>query len=699
MRMRNDIEAYIDDYDKIHVYYRKGFFGGKSRVYHLKDSQDRIINLSLTGTDSSRKDYNVYTLSIDSPLEIGEEYTLFDEHCQSVPAVYSHIVKTSRFSDENRYEKDDLGLTYAPQVSAFRVWSPVAHEIRLNLYKESGVETIQMVRREKGMWEAVVREDLLHVPYTYMVRVNGEWKETVDPYNPFIGLNNTRSIVDDFSLLDLPEKIKLPAQNSHTDAIIYEASIRDMTSWAGCGVSEPRTFAGFVEENEITKTRLTGFSYLKTLGITHVQLMPVFKIGSVDEKYPHIYYNWGYDPMHYRALEGSYSLDPEDPRSRVEEFTSLVETLHANGMKVNLDLVFNHVYNKGRFALEKLVPDYYFLMNDMGGYSNGSFCGNDVDTRPYMSRKYFLDTCRMIVENYNVDGFRFDLMGILDFDLVNTIVKEMRKIKPDFMVYGEGWNMGSFVPEDLRASMQNHGKMPEVGFFSDRFRDVMRGGNDGRSKGYISGNTGRIYEAANCMKAGVSEGTFSSPVQALNYVECHDNMTLWDTNRATCAGESSETREKRQILANAMVLCAQGIPFLHAGQEFGRTKQNLDNTYNRSDTYNRMDYFRRNHHQTIVDATKRLIEIRKEHPALHTSTKEELEQAVSTETVDGQMLVYRARKGSDSLICFFNPTDHFYDYNLPEEGTVLFDSGNCCPLRTSRVVIAPISAVIVQLPA
>lgn len=201
------------------------------------------------------------------------------------------------------------------------------------------------------------------------------------------------------------------------------------------------------------------------------------------------------------------------------------------------------------------------------------------------------------------------------------------------------------------------------------------------------------------MMASVRDGVFSSPVQALNYVECHDNKTLWDMNRVSCQGESSETREKRQILANAMVLMAQGIPFIHAGQEFGRTKQNLDNTYNRSDTYNRMDYFRRNHHQTIVDATRKLIEIRKEHPALHLMTREELEQGVSTETVDNQMLVYRARKGSDSLICFFNPTDHFYDYNLTEEGTVLFDSGNCCPLRTSRIVIAPISAVIVQIPA
>lgn len=699
MRMRNDLEAYIDDYDKIHVYYRKGFYGGKSRIFHLKDSHDRIVNLTISNTDTSRRDYNIYTLSIDSPLEIGEEYMLFDEHCQSVPAVYSHIVKTARFSQENAYLKDDLGLTYAPEVSVFRLWSPVARAIHLNLHKETGLETIPMQRKEKGVWEAVIREDLLHVPYTFTVRVNGEWKDIVDPYSPFIGLNNSASVVDDLSLLDMPEKVSLPCQDSHTDAVIYEASIRDMTSWTGTGVAHPKTFVGFTEETDITRTRLTGFSYLKTLGVTHVQLMPVFKFGSVDEKYPHIYYNWGYDPMHYRALEGSYSTDPADARSRIEEFAALVETLHGSGMKVNLDLVFNHVYNKGRFALENLVPDYYFLMNEAGSYSNGSFCGNDVDTRPVMSKKYFLDTCRMIVKTYNVDGFRFDLMGILDIDLMNEIVAEMRKIKPDFMIYGEGWNMPSYVPEDLRASMQNQYRMPEIGFFSDRFRDVMRGSNDGGARGFISGDTSKIHDAAQAMMASVKEGRFSSPVQALNYVECHDNQTLWDKNRKACEGQSTEVREKRQILANAMVLMAQGIPFLHSGQEFGRTKQNLDNTYNRSDTYNRMDYFRRNHHQTIVDATRRLIEIRKTHPALHLKTKQEVEQFVSTETMNDQVLVYRARKDGDSLICFFNPTDHFFDYNLPAEGTVLFDSGNCNPGRTGRAVIAPVSAVIIQLPA
>ncbi|WP_304683528.1 type I pullulanase [Ileibacterium valens] len=701
MRMHDALECYIDNFNKVNVYISKNFYGGLSRIFHLKDSRDNIIPLSIKKKEELSNQYIHYELSVDTPLEIGEEYMLFDEHCQSVPAQYSHIVKTGQFDEEFAYDKDDLGITYTPKKTTFRLWAPTAFEINLILRPEGAdgpKEILPMKRMERGLWEVSVNRDLLHVPYTFTVRVNGVINETVDPYNPFLGINGTVSVVDDLSLVKLPEKIKMPEMNGNTDAIIYEASVRDMTSQTGTGITHPRQFLGFVEENKTTKERRTGFSYIKELAPTHVQLLPVFFFGSVDEAYPNIFYNWGYDPMHYRALEGSYSSDPADARTRIEEFSKLVHSLHEAGIRVNLDLVFNHVYNKGRFALEKLVPNYYFLMSENGDFSNGSFCGNDIDTRPKMSRKYFVDTTNQIIDTYDVDGFRFDLMGIIDIDTMNEITKEARKRKKDFMIYGEGWNMPSFVPENLRASQNNQAKMPEVGHFSDRFREVIRGNNNDLSKkGYASGNTDELENARQVMLGSVLEGCFTSPEKAVNYVECHDNHTLWDKNRQACKGESSEIRDKRQILTNAMVLMAQGIPFIHAGQEFGRTKQNLGNTYNRSDSYNRMDYFRRNKHEAIVDATKKLIEIRKNHPALRLLTKEEIENNVSTENMASSVLVYRAHKDDDSLVCFFNPTDRFYDYNLNQNGKILFDSGKSNPEETNSVVIAPYSAIIVEL--
>lgn len=701
MRMHDALECYIDNFDKVNVYISKNFYGGLSRIFHLKDSKDNIVPLSIKKKEELSNQYIHYELTADSPIEIGEEYMLFDEHCQSVPAQYSHIVKTEKFDEDFAYDGDDLGITYTPRKTTFRLWAPTAFEINLVLRPDGAdgrKEILPMKRKDRGVWEVSVNRDLLHVPYTFTVRVNGTIQETVDPYNPFLGINGTVSVVDDLSLLKLPKKIKLPEMESNNDAIIYEASIRDMSSQTGTGITHPRQFLGFVEENKTTRDRRTGFSYIKEIAPTHVQLMPVFFFGSVDEAYPNIFYNWGYDPMHYRALEGSYSSDPSDARARVEEFAKVVHDLHEAGIKVNLDLVFNHVYNKGRFALEKLVPNYYFLMSENGDFSNGSFCGNDIDTRPKMSRKYFVDTTNQIIDTYDIDGFRFDLMGIIDIDTMNEITAEAKKRKKDFMVYGEGWNMPSFVPENLRASQYNQAKMPEVGHFSDRFREVIRGNNNDLPKrGFSNGNTDDLEDARQVMAASVLDGRFSSPEKAINYVECHDNHTLWDKNRQACKGESSEIREKKQILANAMVLMAQGVPFIHAGQEFGRTKQNLGNTYNRSDSYNRMDYFRRNKHEAIVDATKKLIEIRKNHPALRLSTTDEIRDNVRTENMAGQVLVYRAKKGDDSLICFFNPTDRFFDYNLNQQGKILFDSGKSNPDKTNSVVIAPYSAIVAEL--
>ncbi len=698
MRMNSAYEAYLDQFDTVNVYMSKNFFGGSSRSFHLKDSKDHLLRANIESKTELPNNYVHYVLKLEEPLEIGEEYTVFDEHCKTTPAQYAHIVKTKRFSDLYAYDGDDLGVTYTKKATTFKLWAPSAHRIRVLLERGGRQESFEMKREDHGIFAVKVPGDWKDAHYTFMVRVNGAWKETTDPYTSFSGPNGAYSVVVDESELKLPEKIALPAQSSNTDAIIYEASVRDMTSQTGVGVEHPRKFMGFVEENETTKQRNTGFSYLKSLGVTHVQLLPVFDFGSVDENYPDMYYNWGYDPVQYRVPEGSYAVDPADAKGRVEELAHLVHEAHKAGLKVNLDLVFNHVYDMGTNPLDIIVPGYYFLMNQNGDFSNGSFCGNDIDTQPVMSRRYFLDTCRRIVELYDVDGFRFDLMGILDHKLMNEIATEMRKIKPDFMVYGEGWNMPSFVEEGLRATQKNQIQMEEVGFFSDEFRNIIRGDNgDLYKRGYASGNFDNMNGVIDVMTANTRNGTYSSPEKVVNFVECHDNHTLWDKNRAACQGESREEREKRQIMANALVLMAQGIPFIHAGQEFGRTKQNIGNSYNRSDNVNRVDYFRRDRHKYIVDQTKELIRIRREHPALRLKTAEEIRSNTSFETVDNQLLVYRANKDDDHLVMFFNPGRQNFDYDLRQNSKVLFDSENANPKEAGLIHIPAESIVICEL--
>ncbi|MCF0260088.1 MAG: type I pullulanase [Erysipelotrichaceae bacterium] len=693
MRMLSNFEAYIDTYNTVNVYMSKNFYGGKSQIFHLKDSNDNLIPLTIRSKTEPNAYFVHYELAIDMPLNIGEEYFLYDEHCQAVPAVYSHIVKTKEFDDEFFYDGDDLGMEYFPDKTVFKVWAPTAKTVSVCLGQGKEQRVIPMQRQEKGVWEVTVLGDLLFHRYTYLVGMHGKFQETADPYTPFLGTNGLYSVVDDLSLIGVGTE---PMKNQ-TDAIIYEASIRDMSSQSATGIPHPKTFRGFTEENEVTQARRTGFSYIKELGVTHLQLMPVFDFGSTDERYPNIYYNWGYDPMHYRALEGSYCLDPDHPRQRLKEFRKMINSIHTAGMKVNFDLVFNHVWNKGRFGLEVLCPNYYFMMNTHGDFSNGSFCGNDIDTRPSMAKKYFLDTVDMLVDLYDADGFRFDLMGILDIGLLNEIARRTKAKKPDFMIYGEGWNMPSFMPEELRASQNNQYKMPQVGHFSDRFREVIRGSNgELERKGYSSGDTGKLEDAKQVMKASVLENRYDSPAKAINYVECHDNHTLWDKNRMACEGESREQRQKRQILANAMVLFAQGVPFLHAGQEFGRTKQNLGNTYNRSDNYNRIDYFRRNRYEPVVEATRKMIEIRKNHPSLRLASAADIEKHVKTEDLEGQVLVYKTKTEDDELILFFNPTERYFDYSLEKKGRVLLDTGGINEERTHKVYIGPLSVTAVS---
>ncbi len=312
-----------------------------------------------------------------------------------------------------------------------------------------------------------------------------------------------------------------------------------------------------------------------------------------------------------------------------------------------------------------------------------------------MSKRYFINTCRKIISLYDIDGFRFDLMGILDLNFMNELSEECRRIKPGFMIYGEGWNMPSFLPENLRAAQQNQNQMPHVGHFSDRFRETIRGSNgDLVQKGYASGNLDKIAEAQAVMAGSCQDFVFNSPQKVVNFVECHDNHTLWDKNRVACHGEGRELREKRQVLANAMVLLAQGIPFLHAGQEFGRTKHNQGNTYNHPDNVNQMDYERRNRHMPIVEATKALIQLRRQHPAFRLTTSEQISNNVHFETIDNQVLVYKTSCGSDANIVFFNPTSQHFQYVVHQAGEVLFDNGQCNEKYATNLQIAPYSVVV-----
>ncbi len=695
MRMRHSFEAYFDDFDFINVYISKELHGGFSQQFHLKDAFDQIIPLSIVSQSHLYNGYVHYQLRCNANIIVGYEYKIYDDHCKTTVVQYAHIVKTKRFNLIYQYDGKDLGLTYGPEKSVFKLWAPTASKISVHLWNQNDDIVIPMIREDHGLFTAEVREDLYQMKYTYLVRVNGRLNEIVDPYSSFCGPNTSYSVVMDRRHISFPDKIECPPMKSNCDAIIYEVNIRDMTSQNDLPIVHRKKFKGFTEENDATISRQIGFSYLKSLGITHLQLMPVMDFGTVDEVYQNIYYNWGYDPVHPRVLEGSYSIDPKNAGLRIEEFANLVQDCHKAGIRVVLDVVFNHVYEKKNFHLDKLVPDYYFLMDQQGEYSNGSFCGNDIDTQPPMSRRYILDTCQRLIEWFDIDGFRFDLMGILDVNLMNDIAEMSKKLKPDFMLYGEGWNMPSFVPEDIRASQQNQAKMPFIGHFSDAFRETVRGSNgDLDMPGYSNGDLGLIYTMMDRLSA--SGRDYDSPEKVINYVECHDNHTLWDKNLICCAGKDAATRMRLQLLATAMVILSQGVPFLHAGQEFARTKQKIGNTYNLPDTYNMMDYVRKDTNEPLVQRVRELIAIRKEHSCFRLSTTEQTRYQVWFDTLDEKVLIYTCQDEHSQCTTFFNPSSDRYHYHYDEPKEILFDSERKNEGSLYDLSIEPYSVVIVK---
>lgn len=359
MRQKDYYEAYLDDYHKIIVYLSRNSYDGVSNRFYVKNDHGYMSELKIQSVEQTQANYNKYTLLWEDDPMIGTEYYVVHQHARAAILQYGFIVKTDAFDEEFYYDKHDLGFTYHEDMTSFALWAPTASRVKLEIEKQNVRYTYEMIRDEKGVFRYKVLDNLENATYVYMVRVNGEWMETIDPYGIASTGNALRSAVIDSGKLHM-QTYQLPPMKSACDAVIYEASIRDFTVQRGIGVDDPAKFLGFVQETSMTKAMETGFSYLKSLGITHVQLMPVLDFGSVDEHYSKMHYNWGYDPVQYRCLEGSFASEPDNPYSRIFEFMKLVEYCHQNGIRVILDVVFNHVYDMGHHAFQRTVPNYFF---------------------------------------------------------------------------------------------------------------------------------------------------------------------------------------------------------------------------------------------------------------------------------------------------------------------------------------------------
>lgn len=596
------------------------------------------------------------------------------------------------------YDGNDLGAVYTKKYTAFRLWAPTADAVTLCLYREGDgdclSDTLPMKRDVQGTWTIRVDGDLRHVYYTYRLERSGKTVESQDPYSVAVGVNGQRSMVLDLKETD-PENFKEdhgPVFSNRTDLVICEISVLDSTADGSSGVKYPGKYLGLAEKGTKNKEgEATGLDYLKSLGITHVQIMPMYDFASIDEAAPKKReYNWGYDPLNYNVPEGSFSTDPFHGEVRIREMKEMIAAFHREGIGVIMDVVYNHTYDLDS-CLQKCEPDYYYRMNGTR-YSNASACGNEIASEQPMMRKYIVESVCYWAREYHVDGFRFDLMGVLDIDTMNEISRRLKEINPYIILYGEGWTGGtSTMPEFRRAMKRNARMLDGIGMFSDDIRDMVRGHVFyNKDCGYVSGKEKMKVAVRYCATGGVWHpqvdyavytyavgGTWTdTPEKVINYVSCHDNLTLWDKlqiSRPDCdAGE----RLAMNRLAAAMVFTAQGVPFFLSGEEFARTKpagkngEVSENSYNLPYETNVLRYDWNDEQKELQQYYRGLIAFRKAHKGLRMTDAEEIRQNILfMEMTSEQTIAFIIRQPEETLLVAYNASGRKETLLLPDDRT------------------------------
>ena len=577
--------------------------------------------------------------------------------CQSVKKEYTS------FEEYPIPEGKLVEMEYSPIETKFTLWAPTAEEVRVLLYDSgnegSAYQTLSLEMGEDGIWNTSIKEDLKGKFYTFNVKVNGKWLgDTPGIMAKAVGVNGKRAAVIDLRSTD-PEgwaNDVRPLLKDYADIIVYEMHHRDFSLDSVSGIRNKGKFLALTELGTTTSQgEKTGIDHLKELGVTHVHNLPSYDYASVDESKPDkAQYNWGYDPQNYNVPDGSYSTDPYKPDVRIKEFKQMVQALHKAGIRVVLDVVYNHTFNTEESNFERTVPGYFYRQTKDGKPANGSGCGNETASDRAMMRKYMVESVLYWINEYHIDGFRFDLMGIHDIETMNEIRAAVDKIDPSIFIYGEGWAASApQLDQEELAMKANIYKMPRIAAFSDEMRDGLRGGWDDDRKGaFLIGQPGHemsikfglvgavkhpqvINDSVNYSK----EPWALQPTQMISYVSCHDDMCLADRLKATMPDATDEERASLHKLAETFVFTSQGVPFIFAGDEMMRDKKGIHNSYNSPDSINTIDWRNKTIHHDVFDYVRELIILRKNHPAFRMGDADKVRQYMEFLPVEGSNLV------------------------------------------------------------
>jgi len=585
--------------------------------------------------------------------------------------------------DKLAYSGDDLGAVYTPQGTTFKVWSPTASEVRLNLYKtgsdsEDGAErlasSVMTYNESNGVWSITVNGDIKNTYYTYSITNDGVTNEVVDIYAKAAGVNGDRGMVVNLSETDPQgwENDKRVLLNSQTEAIVWEVHVRDFSNQKESGISQEHQgkYLAFTEDGTTLQgsdTTPTGIAYLKKLGVTHVQINPFYDFGSIDEaKSDSEEYNWGYDPKNYNVPEGSYSTNPYDGNVRINEVKQMIQALHNAGIGVIMDVVYNHTYTGEDSFFNLTVPDYYYRIDDDGTWQNNSGCGNDTASERAMFSKFMVDSVFYWATEYHIDGFRFDLMGLHDVNTMNKIREKLNTIDKRIIMYGEAWDLGYVEDTDL-AVQKNVDMLDGIAAFNDGMRDAVKGDNfDAVGKGFVQGQGGTV-KIENGVKAAVDEWA-EAPQDTVTYASCHDNMTFYDKLVASMLGtkDSSLYRKRNEQLVQmnklgaACILTSQGMSFMLAGEEMARSKDGDHNSYVSSPQLNQIDWNNLEKYGDLAAYYKGLIDLRKSYAPFTDSTKTTIDNMSVFENTEkkvfGFMMTNKLTQDTqwDKVVCIYN---------------------------------------------
>lgn len=663
--------AWIDDVKMITIKCKKGFskdpFKNKEQPIIFWSRKDKVFLTEIV----EKSDEHSIRIRIFEALPMGEELILRWGKIE-IPVYPGAIVRTTWFDDHYADINTNLGAIYDQAATTFTVWAPTATSVDLYLDNKS----IKLIRKERGIWQKTVIGDWHGIAYDYEVIVNGQASRVNDPYAKAMLANSEKGVVIDLTKTDPLHfrHTEKPTINNLQDAIIYELHVRDATIQQESGVNNRGKFLGLTEQATTTDGKMSSaLSYVKKLGVTHVQFLPINDFARVNEINPSGDYNWGYDPLYFQVPEGSYSTSPEDPGARIKECKQMIHSFHQAGISVILDVVYNHVFIMKESSFELLVPGYYFRYYMDGTLSNGTGVGNDFATERLMARKFILDTIDFWLSEYRIDGFRFDLMGAMDINTMADIQKRCHQEPVPIMLLGEGWDLQTALHDEMKATSRNSSHLQGIRFFNDFFRDTVKGNLfQLGDTGYINGN-GHFNERMASLISGSALAEFGNSFvanvdQTINFVECHDNYTLWDQLKFTNQNDSEFIRQKMHQLATGITLLSQGVPFIHAGQEWFQTKQGNGNSYISGDEINQLDWNERDKQLDNILFVQTLIALRKKYDVFRLTSKQAIKDRFHVLTTPAPVFGFTLLGSNEDFAIYINPTNEAQDIHLPSSG-------------------------------